>query len=106
MRLVGLLVMDLHARPVRGRDLGRRRRARVRRGQVAEERRDLLDRVLADVPAETDDHPFRLVPAVEVAEERLACRPADRLLPPDDVPAEGLVAVEELLVHPADEVAW
>src|SRR5919106_1485503 len=37
-------------------------------------------------------------PAVEVAEERLARGRADGLLRPDDVPAERLVAVEELVV--------
>ena len=37
--------------------------------------------------------------------KRVARRAADGLLAADDVPAERLVAVEELLVHAADEVA-
>ena len=45
------------------------------------------------------------VPAVEVAEERLARRRADGLLRADDVPAERLVAVEELVVHALEVVA-
>src|SRR6185436_128839 len=75
------------------------------RGQVAEQLLDLLDSVAADVTAEADDHALRLVPAVRVAEEGVSVRGADGLLAPDDVPAERLVAVEELLVDAADEVA-
>ena len=42
---------------------------------------------------------------VDVAEERVAGRGADRLLAADDVPAERLVAVEKLVVDAADVVA-
>ena len=55
--------------------------------------------VVADLAAEPDDHALGVVPAVEVALERLARRRADGLLAADDVPAERLVAVEELLVQ-------
>ena len=64
-----------------------------------------LRSVVAEPAGDADDHARRLVPAVEVVEERLARRGADGLLAADDVPAERLVAVEELLVHAADVVA-
>src|SRR6266704_5268577 len=64
----------------------------------------LLHSVAPNVAAEADDHPLRLVPAVRVAEEGVSVGRADGLLAPDDVPAERLVAVEELLVDAADEV--
>jgi hypothetical protein len=41
----------------------------------------------------------------DVVEERLALRAGDGLLAADDVPAERLVSVEQLLVDAADEVA-
>src|SRR5689334_14714943 len=104
VRLVGLLPMDLDARAVRLLRLKRRWRAGLLRGQVAEQALDLSDRVLADVAAKPDDHSVRLVPTAGVAEEGVALGRADGFLPADDVPAERLVAVEELLVDAADEV--
>jgi hypothetical protein len=58
-----------------------------------------------ELAADADDHPLRLVPVIEVGVERVLRRAANRLLAADDVPAERLVAVQELLVHAADEVA-
>ena len=55
--------------------------------------------------AEPDDHALGPVPAVDERRERLAGRGADGLLRADDVAAERLVAVEEVLVDAADEVA-
>ena len=55
--------------------------------------------------ADSDDHSVWPVPGVDVLEECLARRLAHGLLPPDDVPAERLVAVEKLVVDAADEVA-
>ena len=75
------------------------------RREIAEQALHRLERVALEPAAEADDHPLRLVPAVDVAEERLARRGAHRLLLADDVPAERLVAVEELVVDAADEVA-
>ena len=72
---------------------------------VAEQRLERREQVAFDLAADADDHPLRVVPAAEVVEERLARRAAHRLLRADDVPAERLVAVEELVVEAADEVA-
>ena len=47
----------------------------------------------------------RRVPAVEVREERLARRALDRLLAAEDVPAERVVAVHEVVEHAGDVVA-
>src|SRR5256885_5817038 len=100
VRLVGLLVVDLHARPV-GLDLRVRRLTRVGRGQVAEQLLDLGHGVAADVAPEPDDHSLWLVPAPRVAEEGVSVGCADRLLSPDDVPPKRLVAVKKLLIHAA-----
>src|SRR5881392_2984931 len=104
MRLVGVLAVDLHlrARAVYG---GRRRVAGLGGLEVAEQALDRAEVIAVELARDADDHPFRLVPAAGVVEERLALCPADRLLAADDVPAERLVAVEELLVDAADEVA-
>src|SRR5262249_60867859 len=91
--------VPIRAEPVR------RRLAGVCNRQVAEQLSDPLVEPVAEVAADADDHSLRPVPVVDVAAERLPLRAADRLLAPDDVPAERLVAVEELLVHGADEVA-
>ena len=85
--------------------LQRRRRRRLAGLQVAEQPLDLRAHVAFEPSADADDHPRRLVPALQVVEERLARRGAHGLLAADDVPAERLVAEEELLVHAADEVA-
>ncbi len=74
-------------------------------GHVAEERRDAVEHVRADRPGNAGDHARRAVPAVEVVQERLAARPADGLLRADDVPAERLVAVEEVVVDAVHVVA-
>src|SRR5436190_21704837 len=88
VRLVGLLAVDLHSRPVRAAWLQRRRLTGLGRGQIAEQLLDPRDRVVADVAAEPDDHPLGLVPAAGVVEEGLAVGCADRLLAADDVPTE------------------
>src|SRR5262249_30072465 len=93
------------ARAVRLLRLERRRRTGRLRGQVAEQALDLPGGIVADVSAESDNHPVRLVPAAGVAEEGVALGRADGLFAADDVPAERLIAVEELLVDAADEVA-
>ena len=77
----------------------------VARLEVAEQLLEPLEQAVAELPAEPDDHALRPVPAVEVVQERVARRGADGLLAADDVPAERLVAVEQLLVDAADEVA-
>ena len=61
--------------------------------------------MVAEPSADADDHPVGPVPGARVVEERLLRRASDSLLAADDVPAERLVAVEERLVHAADEVA-
>ena len=81
---------------------GGRRSARPRGRRAALDR---LEIVRVEAPADADHHALRLVPAADVVEERLARRGAHRLLLADDVPAERLVAVEEVLVDAADEVA-
>ena len=59
----------------------------------------------AEIAGHPRDHARRAVPAVEVAEEGLALGRANRLLAADDVPAERLVAVEELVVDAVDVVS-
>src|SRR5207302_891004 len=73
--------------------------------EVPEETLDVAEHLVVQPPGDAHDHPRRLVPAVEVAEERLPSRAAYGLLATDDVPAERLVAVDQLLIHAADEVA-
>src|SRR5207237_8781003 len=72
--------------------------------EVAEEPFDRAEVAVVQLAGDADDHPLGLVPAADVVEERLARRAADRLLAADDVPAEGLVAVEQALVEATDEV--
>src|SRR6184192_3928353 len=103
VRLVGLLAVDFHAGSV-GLNLRGRGLAGLGRGQIAEQLLDLCDRVPADVATEAY-HPPRPVPAVRIAEERVAVRGAYGFLASDDVPTERLVAIQELLVDAADEVA-
>ena len=61
--------------------------------------------VVPDPAADADHHALRPVPAVDERRERLPGRGADGLLGADDVAAERVVAVEELVVDAADEVA-
>ena len=88
-----------------GLDAGRLRLARLGGLEVAEQPFDLGLEVAVDLARDPDDHALRLVPAVDVAEERVPARPAHGLLAADDVPAQRLVAVEERVVDPADVVA-
>ena len=74
-------------------------------GHVAEQLLRALEQPVADQARDAEHHARRLVPAVEVAHERVARRALDRLLAADDVATERLVAPQELLVHAADEVA-
>ena len=76
--------------------------APVSRRRCRRERLEALEHAVADPSAEPDDGALRPVPAVEVAEERVAGRAADGLLGADDVPAERLVAVEVPLPDVAD----
>src|SRR3954470_16534096 len=71
---------------------------------VAEQLLRALVQIVADLPADAEDHALGLVPVVDVAVERVAARVPNGFLAADDVPAERLIAVEELLVHTADEV--
>ena len=105
VRLVGSLRVHLDLRVVLRLHLDRLGAARLRLLHVAEELLDPPVEVVADLPADPDDHSRGPVPAIDVAVECLAVRAPDRFLPADDVPAERLVTVEELLVHAADEVA-
>ena len=57
------------------------------------------------LPPIADHGPLGPVPAVDERREGLAGRGADGLLGADDVAAERLVAVEQVLVDAADEVA-
>ena len=106
MRLVGVLRVDLDA----GGPVGRRaRRAPARRSPPARGRRAARSISASRSPSILPPTPTTmrvgLVPVVDVAEERVAGRGADRLLAADDVPAERLVAVEKLVVDAADVVA-
>ena len=57
------------------------------------------------MPLIADDHALRRVPLVDVIEERLAGRGLDRLLRPERLPAERVVAEHQRLVDRADVVA-
>ena len=75
-------------------------------GSRSPSRRATSPRVSVVEPAgDADDRARRLVPAVDVVEERLARCGADGLLAADDVPADRLVAVHQRVVHAADVVA-
>ena len=98
VRLVRLLRLEPHAlrRPFTTAGSGpRRRRVELRRELL-----DPLEQRVVDLAADADDEAARPVPAVEVIQERLARGAAHRLLAADDVPAERLVAVDELLAEP------
>ena len=94
MRLLRLLRVDDDAAVrVRGGGLGLAGLAVL---EVAEQLLRALEQTVADAAGDAEHHARRLVPAVEVADEGVACRAADRLLGADDVAAERLVAPEEL----------
>ena len=86
----------------------RRQRHRLRRTtglawrDAAEELVQALVQVFAKAATEPDHHALGPVPALEVGEERLSRGVPYRLLAPDDVPAERLVAVQQPLVDRAD----
>ncbi len=88
-----------------GRDHDRLGETRLARLDRAEQLLEALDEAVADLPAEPDHHPLGPVPAVDERRERVAGGRAHRLLGADDVAAERLVAVEEILVDTPDEVA-
>ena len=69
---------------------------------AAEQLLEPLRQPVADPAADPDDHPLGPVPGVEVRGERLARRALDRLARSEDVPAEGLVGVEQPVVDVAD----
>src|SRR5579862_1323373 len=103
VRLVGLLREHLDAAVlVRLYGLGL---GRLLRREIAEELADALVQPFADVAADAEHDAGRVVPAVEIRHERVARGVANGLFAADDVPAERLVAVEQLLVHAADVVA-
>src|SRR5207247_3553947 len=66
--------------------LDRKRTARGRAFEVAEERLEPLEEVVPDLAADPDREAVGLVPAAEIVEEGLARRRADGLLAADDVP--------------------
>ena len=74
-------------------------------GQVPELGGDLVHEALVDGTGCSDHQAPRRVPGVQVVEERLApCRP-DRLLGADDVPAQRLVAEQQVVIHTVDVIA-
>ncbi len=102
--LVGLLGEHRDGRAVRRR-CGRLRQSCLARLDRAEELLEALDEVVADAAADADHDALGPVPAVDERGERLARGRTDGLLGADDVAAERVVAVEELVVDAADEVA-
>src|SRR6185503_5493418 len=93
--------MDAHGAPVLGQHDGLGR-ARAGGNDAAEQLLEPLVEAVPELPSEPDHEPLWAVPAVDVPEERVARRPADRLLGADDVPAKRLVAVEMPLPDVAD----
>ena len=73
--------------------------------EVPELRCDLLGKAVIDRAGGSDNQALRRVPRVEVVEERLTIGRADRFLGADDVPAERLVAEQQVVVHAVDVVA-
>src|SRR6476660_6615010 len=67
--------------------------------EVAQQVLELRDQPFADRAGDADHHARRLVPVVEVLEERLTRRSLDRLARAERLPAERVRAEEELLVH-------
>src|SRR5262245_54493492 len=103
--LVGSLRVHLDARVSVVADPHRRRLTGLGLRHVPKQLLDALVEAVSDLAADTDHHPRRLVPVVEIRRERVTRRVPDRLPAPDDVPTERLVAVEQLLVQAADEIA-
>ena len=96
--------MDAHRTAVLGQD-DRLGRAGLGRADRAEQLLEALVEAVAELPAEPDHEALGAIPAVDVRDERVAGRGADRLLGADDVPAERLVAVEVPLPDVADVAA-
>src|SRR5262245_13812662 len=94
MRLVRRLRVALDARVTVRFELRRSGSARLGRLEVAKEPLDVGRQVVPELPRDADDHALRVIPPVEVAEERVPRGAANRLLASDDVPAERLVAVQ------------
>ena len=65
---------------------------------------ELLFEAGADSSGDAHHHALGRVPAVEVREERLAGCVLHRFLAAEDVPAESVVAVHEVVEHAGDEV--
>ena len=72
--------------------------------EVAQEPLEVRLQPGVELARDPHDHALRLVPLVDVAEERFARGAPDGLLAPDDVPADRPVAVEERVVDAADVV--
>ena len=66
---------------------------------------ELLVQIGADGSGDAYDHALGRVPAVEVRDERVARRALHRLLAAEDVPAERVVAVHEVVEHAGYVVA-
>src|SRR5213593_896634 len=104
VRLVGRLLVHLDSRVAVETEANGLRLARLSLGHVTEELLNSLVQAVADLAPDAEDHPRGLIPVADVGRERVARRSAHGLLAADDVPAQRLVVVEKLLVHPADEV--
>ena len=104
VRLIGLLREHRDGRAVGRRDR-RLRHPGLARLDRAEQLLEPLDQVVPDPAADSDHHALGPVPAVDERGERLPGGGAHGLLGADDVAAERMVAVEELVVDAADEVA-
>ena len=69
---------------------------------AAEQALEAVMEAVSDPSRHSHHHALGPVPRVEVGGERLAGRALDRVLRPEDVPPERLIAVEEPVVHAAD----
>ena len=101
MSLLRGLRVEHHRRSVRG-ELDRRWCPGRPLLDAAQQLFETLGKTLPDPPAHPDDDPLGPVPGVEVGRERLARRRLDRLLRPENVPAERLVGVQEPVVDVSD----
>src|SRR6266511_5298798 len=96
VRLVGRLRVYLHLRAAVDADASRLRLARLGLRHVAQQLGDALVQAVAELAADADDHARGPVPVVDVRAEGVVRRAADRLSTSDDVPAERLIAEQEL----------
>ena len=103
--LVGILLVDVQLRLARPGELCGHRLAGAVPGHVAEQILETRDQTVADRPGDAHDQACRCVPVVEVVEERLAGRAANRLARSQRLPAERVRAEDELFVQRADVVA-